>query len=164
MVLNKGIYTLKRTKDSDEPSSSHSRSSLSEISLTFFDNQPPIGENNLSYVKRRWEIIEEGAKAYAERLKLKTPEKLQSFRANSRTICRAKTSRLPASKETCNLRAHSPASSTASTQELVETCWKEEPPDKNKYNDETNDVITDLYKIQCIASTYAVGAASRRQG
>ena len=80
MVLNKGIYTLKkRTKDSDEPSSSHSRSSLSEISLTFFDNQPPIGENNLSYVKRRWEIIEEGAKAYAERLKLKTPEKLQSF-------------------------------------------------------------------------------------
>ena len=106
MVLNKGIYTLRRTRDPDEPSSSHSRSSLSEISLTFFDNQPPIGENNLSYVKRRWELIEESAKEQAERdrLKRKPPENMPSFRANSRTVCRARVSRLPA-KETRIVRA-----------------------------------------------------------
>ena len=79
MVLNKGIYTLKkRTKDSDETSTSQSRDNLSEVSLTFYDNQPPVGKIDLSYVKRSrrktWEELVAGAEAYAERFNLKPPE------------------------------------------------------------------------------------------
>ena len=42
------------------------------------------------------------------------------------------------------------ASSTAFAQEPVQTCWKAEPPDKIKYDDETNNVITDLYKVETL--------------
>ena len=44
--------------------------------------------------------------------------------------------------------ARPPASSTASAQEPIQTCWKAVPPDKIKYDDETNDVLTNLYKVE----------------
>ena len=69
MVENKGIYTLRKTWEPGDPESSHSRSSLGETSLIFYDDQPPLGEDDLSYVPRRWEIIEE-----CDRLMGKPPE------------------------------------------------------------------------------------------
>ena len=83
MVINKGIYTLRKTRDSDEPESSHSRSSIGNISLTFYDDQSPLGDDDLFYVPRRGDIIKDSE----QRLERKPPDK--SFRANF--------SRLPAS-------------------------------------------------------------------
>ena len=45
------------------------------------------------------------------------------------------------------MRARSSVSSATSVQDPVETRWRE-PPDKNNYDDETNDVLTNLYRIE----------------
>ena len=78
MVLKNGIYTLKRDKDSDKPESSYSRSSLGNCSLRFFDNQLPIGSDELFYIPRQGDSIENNL----QRLKREPPDKsVKSLRA-----------------------------------------------------------------------------------
>ena len=131
MVVNKGVYTLKKTREPEDPESSHSRSSIGEVSLTFYDDQPPLGEDDLYYVPRRWDIIQECEK----RLECKPPDK--SFRATF--------SRLPAARR--KRPARQLTSSPVSAREPLQTCWKEKPPDNIIYDDNANEVITNLYKM-----------------
>ena len=129
MVLNKGIYTLWRDRDSDEPESSYSRSSIGNCSLIFFDDQSPIGSDDLFYIPRRGDIIKDSD----QRLERKPPDK----------SLRSKFSRqLPAPP-----RLRRPGRTSSPVSAPVQTCWKENPPDKIIYDENTEAVLSKLYSM-----------------
>ena len=136
MIENNGIYTLRKTSwEPGDPESSHSRSSLGETSLIFYDDQPPIGDDDLSYVPRRWELIEE-----RDRLMGKPPEPFPPLFA-------AQISRQPA----VTLRTeHAQPLASLTVSEPVQVCWDAEPPDKIMFDNNKNEIVTNLYKVNPI--------------
>ena len=139
MVLDKGFYLLKNNKDSDEPSSSNSWSSIGNISLIFHDDQSPIGSDNLFYVPRQVDYCIDN-------------EQLPSLE-----FLPAQISRLPASARKRQRPARPRTSSPVSAHVPARTCLKEKPPEIFLYDDDNcNAVENNLNKTDSIEDLYSL--------